>query len=68
MQCVNKVLSFEQACEYLGYKKSTLYELVSKKIVPFSKPRKKIYFDRSALENWMLQNVSESLPENPKNN
>lgn len=55
MELQNKrVLTFEEACEYLGYKKSTLYKMVSKKILPFSKPRKKIYFDRIALENWML--------------
>ena len=57
----NKVLSFEQGCEYLGYKKSYVYKMTSSGILPFSKPNnKKIYFDREKLEAWMLSNASKS--------
>lgn len=60
----NKVLSFEEGCEYLGYKKSYVYKLTSSGIIPFSKPNgKKIFFDREKLEAWMLSNTNKSLNE-----
>lgn len=69
MQSTNKVLSFEQACEYLGYKKSYMYKLTAKKILPHSKPNnKKMFFDREKLESWALRNASDGLPVKPENN
>ena len=60
----NKVLSLEQACEYLGYKKSYVYKLTSAGILPFSKPNgKKIFFELEKLESWMLSNSNDSLKE-----
>ncbi len=54
-----RVLTFEEGCQYLGYKKSYLYKLTSAGIIPFSKPNnKKIFFDREKLEAWMLSNAS----------
>lgn len=52
-----KVLTFNEACEYIGYKKSYAYKLTSAGILPFSKPNgKNIFFDREKLEAWMLSN------------
>ena len=60
----NKVLTFEQGCQYLGYAKSYVYKLTSAGILPFSKPnRKSIFFDREKLEAWMLSNASSSRSE-----
>ncbi|MBL0200995.1 MAG: helix-turn-helix domain-containing protein [Chitinophagaceae bacterium] len=60
----NKVLTFEQGCQYLGYKKSYVYKLTSAGIIPFSKPNgKSIFFDREKLEAWMLSNGSSSRAE-----
>jgi len=60
----NKVLSFEQGCQLLGYKKSYVYKLTHSGIIPFSKPNgKRIFFDREKLESWMLGNASSSLRE-----
>ena len=57
----NKVLSFSEGCQYLGYKKSYVYKLTSARVLPFSKPNgKKIFFDREKLEKWMLSNASSS--------
>jgi excisionase family DNA binding protein len=61
----NKVLTFEQGCEYLGYAKSYVYKLTSAGILPFSKPNgKSIFFDREKLEAWMLSNPKISRAEN----
>ena len=57
----NKVLTFEQGCEYLGYAKSYVYKLTSAGILPYSKPNgKSIFFDREKLEAWMLSNANDS--------
>ena len=57
----NKVLTFEQGCEYLGYAKSYVYKLTSAGILPYSKPNgKSIFFEREKLEAWMLGNASNS--------
>jgi len=60
----NKVLTFEQGCQYLGYAKSYVYKLTSAGILPFSKPNNKsIFFEREKLEAWMLSNAKTSLAE-----
>ncbi len=63
-QLLNKVLTFEQGCQYLGYAKSYVYKLTSAGILPYSKPNgKSIFFDREKLEAWMLSNSSSSANE-----
>lgn len=63
-----RVLNTEEAAQYLGVSKYTLYQMTSKGAVPFSrpdikgKPSKFIYFDRLALEEWLLSNKSEAQP------
>lgn len=60
----NKVLTFEQGCQYLGYAKSYMYKLTSAGILPYSKPNNKsIFFEREKLETWMLSNAKTSLAE-----
>ncbi|HTB99318.1 MAG TPA: helix-turn-helix domain-containing protein [Ferruginibacter sp.] len=60
----NKVLTFSQGCQYLGYAKSYVYKLTSAGILPYSKPNgKSIFFDREKLEAWMLSNTSISHEE-----
>ncbi len=64
MDSNNKVLTFEQGCEYLGYAKSYVYKLTHNGILPFSKPNgKSIFFEREKLEDWMLGNPSKSHAE-----
>ncbi len=61
----NKVLTLEQACEYLGFAKSYVYKLTSAGILPYSKPNgKSIFFEREKLEAWMLSNASVTKEEN----
>lgn len=56
-----KILTFAEACEYLGYKKSYVYKMTMQSILPFSKPNgRKIFFEREKLEAWMLGNASKS--------
>ena len=57
-------MNFDEACAYLGYKKSYVYKLTSAGVLPYSKPNgKRIYFDRILLEEWMLSNANSSLAD-----
>jgi excisionase family DNA binding protein len=59
-----KVLTFQEGCELLGFKKSYVYKLVHYGILPFSKPNNgRVFFDREKLEAWMLSNASTSQNE-----
>ena len=57
-QYTNKdVLTFDEACKYLGVSDSLLYKLTSSKAVPHYKPRgKMIYFKKLELNEWLLHN------------
>lgn len=51
------VLTFEEACRFTGLSRSKMYKHTSANTVKFSKPfGKLVYFDRTELEKWMLQN------------
>jgi excisionase family DNA binding protein len=55
----NKPLSFRKASEYLGISLSYLYKLTSLKKIPHYKPNgKMIYFVKSELDQWIINNPS----------
>ena len=65
------ILCFKEALIYLDISKSFLYKLTHRKAINFTKPNNgKLYFKREDLDNWMLQNMSESssVLENRVNN
>ena len=49
-----KFLTSDEAAEYLGIAKITLYTYTHKRIIPFYKSRRKIYFKLEDLENYVL--------------
>ncbi len=52
-----EVLNFEEACFYLGISDSYLYKLTSRKDIPHFCPNgKKLYFNRTELDQWLQQN------------
>jgi len=52
-----KVLTFDEISQFTGLSKSFLYKLTSTGRIPHFKPHGKvIYFDRSQVEAWLLQN------------
>ncbi len=58
------VLTIEEAAAYTGRSTSNLYKLTSKGVIPHSKPYgSRIYFDREALETWMLSNPIKTASE-----
>ena len=52
-----KVLTFDDVALLTGLSKSHLYKLTSTRQIPFYKPNgKNVFFDRSEVEDWLLQN------------
>ena len=47
-------MTIEEASEYLGLKKATLYSYTHNRTIPFFKPRGKIYFKIEDLDNFVL--------------
>lgn len=58
------VLNIIEACNYTGLSQSYLYKLTSLGLIPFSKPNgKMIFFSKSKLDKWLLQNDHKSKSE-----
>jgi excisionase family DNA binding protein len=56
-----QVLNFNETCNYLELSQSHLYKLTSTGAIPHYKPNgKKIYFNRTELDNWLLRNRIDS--------
>lgn len=59
-----QVLNFNETCNYLELSQSHLYKLTSTGAIPHYKPNgKKIYFNRTELDNWLLRNRIDSQNE-----
>ncbi|MFY0653866.1 MAG: helix-turn-helix domain-containing protein [Cyclobacteriaceae bacterium] len=59
-----EVFNLEDLCTYTGFKKSTIHKLTSKCILPHYKPtNKSLFFKRTEIENWLLQNKQHSEQE-----
>lgn len=48
------VLDLEETLMFTGLSKGHLYRLTSKRQIPFFKKNRKLYFKKSEIEEWML--------------
>ena len=51
---IEEILSVSQAARFLSLSPSTIYSLVSRKILPVSKKGKRLYFSKQDLSKWIL--------------
>lgn len=59
-----KFIGAEEAAKFLGFSITYLYELTSKRIIPFYKPSgKKLLFKQSDLTNWIEKSRHNSSEE-----
>lgn len=59
-----KIFNIEDLINYTGYKRSYIYKLVHKNVIPFSKPNgKTLFFEKSEIDTWLLQNKSHSISQ-----
>lgn len=57
-----EIISFQEATQYLDISESSLYKMTSENRITFYKPNNgKIYFKKTDLDNWMLQNEVRSI-------
>jgi excisionase family DNA binding protein len=57
-------MDFETARKYIGCSKGHLYHLTSTRMIPFAKPGgKKIWFDRSEVDRWLLSGKVKTMKE-----
>lgn len=61
-----QVLTVSEVIEFLSISKSHLYKLTSTKRIPHSKQGKRLYFDRAALEHWLVSDPIELKTKNKK--
>ncbi len=45
-------LNIDQAARFLGLKKGTIYNMISRKVIPYYKVGRRVLFRRSDLEVW----------------
>lgn len=61
---MKEVLNFNDACNYLDISASHLYKLTSQKLIPHFCPQgKKLYFNRTELDEWLQRNRQTSTDE-----
>jgi excisionase family DNA binding protein len=48
-----QLLTINQAAEYLNVTVAALYSMTSRRLVPFNKPGKRVYFLKSDLDQWI---------------
>lgn len=61
---MKEVLNFNDACNYLDISASHLYKLTSQKSIPHFCPQgKKLYFNRTELDEWLQRNRQSSTDE-----
>ncbi|MEL6412965.1 MAG: helix-turn-helix domain-containing protein [Bacteroidota bacterium] len=50
-----EILDTQGACDFLHIAKSTLYNLVHRKAIPYLKRGRKLYFSRRLLNEWLME-------------
>jgi len=51
----DKFLGINEAAEFLGVAKATVYNYTSKRLIPYYKMKQKVLFRQSELIKWMEQ-------------
>jgi len=55
------ILNVQELSDYTGFKKSHIYKLVHKNIIPYSKPNgKMLFFEREKIDFWLLNSSFKS--------
>ncbi len=59
----DKIFTIKEASDFLNLAKQTLYGFTSKRVIPFIKRGKKLYFRKSDLESWINEGKRKSISE-----
>lgn len=58
-----EIMNVEQVSNLIGLSKATIYGLTHKRKLPYYKARKRLYFKKSEIVNWMTSSKVKSLQE-----
>ncbi|MBE7177984.1 MAG: helix-turn-helix domain-containing protein [Mucilaginibacter polytrichastri] len=59
----NELMNVEEAAEFLKISVAALYTKVSRYEIPYSKPGKRLYFERDELIKWIQQSKRKTLKD-----
>ncbi|MGN6398713.1 MAG: helix-turn-helix domain-containing protein [Mucilaginibacter sp.] len=59
----DRLLTVEEAAEFLKTTPTALYSKVSRKEIPVYKPGKRLYFDKNELKDWLLAGKRRTVAE-----
>lgn len=62
-QLVDEPLTIQQAGDFIKLTVPTIYSLVSRNNIPFSKKGKRLYFSKSDLSNWIKEGRNKTVSE-----
>jgi excisionase family DNA binding protein len=58
-----EILTVNEAAEFLNLETSYLYQLTSKRLIPFYRPGRKLYFKKSDLVDWISKHRQATVTE-----
>lgn len=59
----NELLNIKEAAEFLKVSVAAIYTKVSRQEIPFSKPGKRLYFNRTELKEWVRLGKRKTISE-----
>jgi excisionase family DNA binding protein len=59
---MQKLLNVDQAAHFLGLKKGTLYNMISRKAIPYHKVGRRVLFREAELEAWFEATLIPCVP------
>lgn len=59
----DQIFTVAQAAQFLNITPQTVYGLVNKSLIPYSKPSKRLYFSRQELTEWIKSNRRKTASE-----
>ena len=59
----NELLNIEQASKHLNVSVATIYTYVHERVIPFSKVKKRLYFSKQELTEWVKTGRKKTITE-----
>lgn len=58
-----EILTVNEAAQFLDLKPAYVYQLTSKRLIPFCRPGRKLYFQKSDLIEWVRKSRQSTMEE-----
>ncbi len=61
-EAMEETLNVEQVARFLGLKKGTLYNMISRRVIPYHKVGRRVLFRRTEIETWFESTLVPCVP------